>query len=51
LAGRKALHILQNIPYSEEELIKKSKNLNPPDGEPVTIITLILMQVNLWIDY
>ena len=32
LAGRKALHILDNISLSKEELVRRSQHLKPPDG-------------------
>lgn len=34
------MHILQNVSFSEEDLIKKSKNLKPPDGKPFLCVIL-----------
>ena len=51
LAGRKALHILQNIPYSEEELIKKSRNVQPPDGGSCSIILILVYAGELSLAY
>lgn len=43
LAGRRALHILKNVPFSEEELIKKSKTLQLADGNDVPVDNLLPM--------
>ena len=42
------MHIIQNVPYSEEELIRKSRNLQPPDGGSRSIILIIIYAVYMY---